>query len=175
MKKVDVKKVKQEVNIAYGIPEVVARIAEESDNQTVREKWDELTTLVHLVHKDKVLKRRQEANDMNKTFDEIEHRLRLIKNATRGHGIDFESYDEDKDFVTAGGYPNVSYSFSGSNESEPEWDPTNQLSITFPEKEDDENQLSLPFPEDTEKYIEEHTLSTPLSEYEAIEKLNEDD
>ena len=26
-----------------------------------------------------------------------------------------------------------------------------------------------------EKYIEEHTLSTPLSEYEAIEKLNEDD
>ena len=82
MKKIDVKKVKQEINKAYGIPEVVARIAEESDNQTVREKWDELTTIVHLVHKDKVLKKRQEANDLSKTFDEIEHRLRLIKNAS---------------------------------------------------------------------------------------------
>jgi hypothetical protein len=173
MKKVDVKKVKQEVNKAYGIPEVVARIAEESDNQTVREKWDELTTIVHLVHKDKVLKKRQEANDLSKTFDEIEHRLRLVKNATKGHGIDFESYDVDKDFISSGSYPNVSYSFGSANDIE--YDPSNQLSITFPEKEEDKNQLSLPFPEDVEKYIEEHTLSTPLSEYEAIEKLNEDD
>ena len=28
---------------------------------------------------------------------------------------------------------------------------------------------------DVEKYIEENTLSTPLSEYEAIEKLNDDE
>ena len=171
------KKVKQEINKAYGIPEVVARIAEESDNLTVREKWDELTTLVHLVHKNKVLKARQQAGDMEKTFDEVEHRLRLLKGASRGVTLDLESSididTDDRGFMSSGGYPNVTYSF-GNNETFDEPDPSNQLTLTFPEKED-KNQLSLSFPEDTEKYIEEHTLSTPLSEYEAIEKLNEDD
>ena len=178
MKKIDVKKVKQEINKAYGIPEVVARIAEESDNLTVREKWDELTTLVHLVHKNKVLKARQQAGDMEKTFDEVEHRLRLLKGASRGVTLDLESNididTDDRGFMSSGGYPNVTYSFAND---ENHWEPDleNQLTLTFPEKEKDKNQLSLPFPEDTEKYIEEHTLSTPLSEYEAIEKLYEDD
>jgi hypothetical protein len=38
------------------------------------------------------------------------------------------------------------------------------------EENDIENKLW-----DVEKYIEENTLSTPLSEYEAIEKLNDDE
>ena len=40
----------------HGTPEIVANIAQESDNQAVKEKWEELNTLVHLVHKDKVIK-----------------------------------------------------------------------------------------------------------------------
>jgi len=159
----------------HGTPEIVAKIAEESDNPSVREKWEELNTLVHLIHKDKVIKKKQQANDLSKTWDEIEHRMRLVKNATKGQGIDFENYDEDKNFLSSGGYPNVTYSFANDDGTYEDPSSSNQLSITFPEKEEDKNQLSLPFPEDTEKYIEEHTLSTPLSEYEAIEKLYEDD
>ena len=35
----------------HSSPQIVANIAEESDNQAVREKWEELTTLVlSLIH-----------------------------------------------------------------------------------------------------------------------------
>ena len=144
----------------HGTSEIVARIAEESDNSTVREKWEELNTLVHLVHKDKVIKKAKESNNLSKTWDEIEHRMRLIKRATKGSGIDYDSYTEDKDFMT-GWSPNVTYSFSNDDGS-----------IYHPVEA---KQMTLDFPEDTEKYIEENTLSTPLSEYEAIEKLSKDD
>ena len=161
---------KDNMKTYHGTPEIVAKIAEESDNPSVREKWEELNTLVHLVHKDKVIKKKQQANDLSKTWDEVEHRMRLIKNATKGAGIDYEGYTKDDDFMT-GWNPGVSYSFSNDDGTLEYPNSSNQMTITFP----DDPQLSLPFPDDTEKYIEENTLSTPLSEYEAIEKLSKDD
>ena len=79
----------------YGTPEIVANIAQESDNQAVKEKWEELNTLVHLVHKDKVIKKQAEATNLSKTWEEIDHRMRLVKNATRGTGLDLDTDDLD--------------------------------------------------------------------------------
>ena len=41
-----------------GVPEIIAKVASKTDNETVKEKWEELRTLVHLVHKDEILRQR---------------------------------------------------------------------------------------------------------------------
>ena len=173
----------------HGTPEIVAKIAEESDHPSVREKWDELNTLVHLVHKEKVIKKKQQASDLSKTWDEIEHRMRLVKNATKGSGIDYEGYDVDKGFLD--GYnPNVTYSF-GNDDGTYEWpNPSTQMTLDFPgvdmqptaSSAVNVETVAVSFPkekplklDEMEKHIEENTLSSPLSEYEAIEKLSKDD
>ena len=93
----------------HGTPEIVANIAQESDNQAVKEKWEELNTLVHLVHKDKVIKKQTEATNLSKTWEEIDHRMRLVKNATRGTGLDLDTDDLDN------WSPGVSYSFANDD------------------------------------------------------------
>lgn len=94
----------------HSSPQIVANIAEESDNQAVREKWEELTTLVHLVHKDKVIKKQNESDNLYKTWEEIDHRMRLVRNATKGSGIDYDSVTTDLDWS-----PGVSYSFTNDD------------------------------------------------------------
>tara|TARA_Y100000589_G_scaffold268429_1_gene260201 strand:+ start:474 stop:887 length:414 start_codon:yes stop_codon:yes gene_type:complete len=100
-------------NEYYGTPEIVAKIAEESNHPSVREKWEELNTLVHLVHKEKVIDKKQKAHDLSKTWEEIDHRIRLVRNATKGTGIDI-SVNTEPDYVQ--GYsPGVSYSFTNDD------------------------------------------------------------
>ncbi len=131
----------------HGTPEIVAKIAEESDHPSVREKWEELNTLVHLVHKEKVIKKKQQASDLSKTWDEIEHRMRLVKNATKGSGIDYEGYDTDKDFLT--GYnPSVTYSFTNDDGTYSELG--DQMTLDFPGVGTLPETTSITFPEDDE-------------------------
>ena len=121
----------------HGSPQIVANIAEESDNQAVREKWEELNTLVHLVHKDKVIKKQNESDNLYKTWEEIDHRMRLVRNATKGAGIDYDSVTTDLDWA-----PGVSYSFANDDGT---FDSISSGDLG------DSIQLDLPISEDKEK------------------------
>tara|TARA_B100000965_G_scaffold404275_1_gene434558 strand:- start:333 stop:752 length:420 start_codon:yes stop_codon:yes gene_type:complete len=121
----------------HGTPEIVANIAQESDNQAVKEKWEELNTLVHLVHKDKVIKKQAEATNLSKTWEEIDHRMRLVKNATRGTGLDLDTDDLDN------WAPGVSYSFTN--------DDGTMGSVGHGTLSSDSFQLDLPIDNDDEK------------------------
>jgi hypothetical protein len=124
----------------HGSPQIVANIAEESDNQAVREKWEELNTLVHLIHKDKVIKKQNESDNLYKTWEEIDHRMRLVRNATKGAGIDYDSITTDLDWAPT----TASYSFTNDDGTIDAGmiDSGDGMSITFPtvdEKTNDKN------------------------------------
>lgn len=152
-----------------GVPEIVAKVATSSDNETVKEKWEELKTLVHLVHKDEVIRQRTKLDDWKNRMSSVNREISKLQQSSWGVGI-----EKDDDYTFDVTYGGGSLSMG---------DYTTSMSTTFHTPEDDQMELNFPMSEDEEyanagltdeqmKHIEENTLSTPLSEYEAIENLN---
>ena len=83
-----------------GIPEIIAKVANKTDNETVKEKWEELKTLVHLVHKDEVLRQRKQLDEWKTGMSEVNRKLERLQQSSWGVGV------EDTDF-------GVDYSFTG--------------------------------------------------------------
>jgi len=155
-----------------GVPEIIAKVANKTDNETVKEKWEELKTLVHLIHKDEVLRQRKKLDEWKQGMDRVNREISRLQQSSWGVGVEENDYDFD---VT----------YSGGSLSLGDYDNTTAMSTTFePEEQEPQMELKFPMTEQEEyenagltveqkQHIEEHTLSTPLSEYEAIEKLDD--
>lgn len=153
-----------------GIPEIIAKVASKTDNETVKEKWEELRTLVHLVHKDEVLRQRKQLDEWKSGMSEVNRKLGQLQQSSWGVGV------EDTDF-------GVDYSFTGSGVSLGDYTTTmsstydlsnaTQTEMVFPMTEEEEYE-NAGLTEEQKQHIEENTLSTPLSEYEAIEELSKE-
>ena len=156
-----------------GIPEIVAKVANSTDNESVKEKWEELKTLVHLVHKDEVLRQRKKLDEWKYGMSDVNRKLSQLQQSSWGVGIDDNDFGIDYSF-TGGG---VSIDFDNGATSMTttfDNDENPQLELNFPMTEEEEY-VNAGFTKDQIKHIQENTLSTPLSEYEAIEKLSNDD
>tara|TARA_B100001057_G_scaffold495355_1_gene594198 strand:+ start:982 stop:1470 length:489 start_codon:yes stop_codon:yes gene_type:complete len=156
-----------------GIPEIVAKVATTSDNQTVKEKWEELKTLVHLVHKDEVMRQRKKLDEWKSGMDDVNRKISRLQQSSWGVGVEDTEYDFDVSYsggsVSIGDFGVSAMSTTLDLENE-----TPQMELNFPMTEEEEY-ANAGFTEDQIKHIQENTLSTPLSEYEAIEKLSKDD
>ena len=62
-----------------GIPEIIAKVASKTYNETVKEKWEELRTLVHLVHKDEILRQRKKLNDWKQGMDDVNRKISKLQ------------------------------------------------------------------------------------------------
>ena len=148
-----------------GVPEIIAKVANKTDNETVKEKWEELKTLVHLVHKDEILRQRKKLDEWKSGMNEVNRKISELQQSSWGVGV------EESDF-------GVDYTFTGSGVSLGDYTTTMsstfdsssaiQTEMTFPMTEQEEYE-NAGLTEEQKQYIEENTLSTPLSEYEAIE------
>ncbi len=157
--------------IEDGIAEIVAKVAKESNNETVKEKWEELKTLVHLVHKDEIVKQRTKLDDWKNRMSSVNQEISKLQQSSWGVGI-----EKDDDYFDV--------TYSGGSISMGDYTTTMSTTFdTFNETDDTQMELNFPMDKDEEyanagltdeqiKHIEENTLSTPLSEYEAIENLN---
>ena len=118
-----------------GIPEIVAKVADSTDNETVKEKWEELKTLVHLVHKDEVLRQRKKLDDWKQGMDDVNRKISKLQQSSWGVGV--EKDDNDFDVTYHGGGISLS----------PTYDDVTTMSTTFDNDIDDlDNQMVLNFP-----------------------------
>ena len=89
-----------------GVPEIVGKVANKTDNETVKEKWEELKTLVHLVHKDEVIRQRKKLDEWKSGMSDVNRKYQNYK--TWGVGIDDKDDDVDYTFtgsgISLGGY-----------------------------------------------------------------------
>ena len=163
------------IKINEGIPEIVAKVADSSDNETVKEKWEELKTLVHLVHKDEVLRQRKKLDDWKSGMSDVNRKLSKLQQSSWGVGL--ESDDFGVDYSVMGGSVSLDLD-NGATAMSSTWDVYNndkddQMEINFPMTEEEEY-ANAGLTEEQIKHIEENTLSTPLSEYEAIEEWSKE-
>ena len=114
-----------------GIPEIVAKVADTTDNETVKEKWEELKTLVHLVHKDEILRQRKKLDDWKQGMEDVNRKISKLQQSSWGVGV------EDSDF-------GVDYTFTGSSVSMSDYGVTS-MTTTF-DDDDIDNQMVLNFP-----------------------------
>jgi hypothetical protein len=158
-----------------GIPEIVAKVADNSDNETVKEKWEELKTLVHLVHKDEVLRQRKKLDDWKTSMSDVNRQLSKLQQSSWGVGLENDDFGVDYSFTGSGislGDYTTSTSWDSYNDDTD--DKKEQIELSFPMSEDEEYANAGISKEQAEKHIEENILSTPLSEYEAIEELSKE-
>ena len=85
-----------------GIAEIVAKVAKESNNETVKEKWEELKTLVHLVHKDEVVKQRTKLDDWKNRMSSVNQEISKLQQSSWGVGIEKDD-DYTFDVTYSGG------------------------------------------------------------------------
>ena len=151
-----------------GVPEIIAKVANKTDNETVKEKWEELKTLVHLVHKDEVLRQRKKLDEWKNGMQDVNRKLSQLQQSSWGVGYEGDDFGVDYTFtggtVTMGDYTTTMSSTFDS-------DSAIQTEMTFPMTEQEEYE-NAGLTEEQKMHIEENTLSTPLSEYEAIEELS---
>ena len=163
-------------NYNDGIPEIIAKVANKTDNETVKEKWEELKTLVHLVHKDEVLRQRKKLDEWKSGMHEVNRKLSQLQQSSWGVGVEDTDFGVDYSFTGGGislgdcGTTSMTTTFEPLEDNDSE----EQMQINFPMTKEEEY-ANAGFTEDQIKHIEDNTLSTPLSEYEAIEKLSKDD
>jgi hypothetical protein len=154
-----------------GIPEIIAKVANKTDNETVKEKWEELKTLVHLVHKDEVLRQRKQLDEWKTGMSEVNRKLERLQQSSWGVGVEDTDFGVDYSF-TGGGISLGDYGTTSMSTTVDIGDAT-QSELNFPMTEEEEYE-NAGLTEEQKQHIEENTLSTPLSEYEAIEKLSEE-
>ena len=114
-----------------GVPEIIAKVAHKTDNETVKEKWEELKTLVHLVHKDEILRQRKKLDDWKQGMEDVNRKISKLQQSSWGVGV------EDSDF-------GVDYTFTGSSVSMSDYGVTS-MTTTF-DDDDIDNQMVLNFP-----------------------------
>ena len=112
-----------------GIPEIIAKVANKTDNETVKEKWEELKTLVHLVHKDEVIRQRKKLDEWKNGMSDVNRKLSQLQQSSWGVGV------EDTDF-------GIDYTFTGGSIGISDY--TSTLSTTF--DSDDVTQTEMIFP-----------------------------
>ena len=112
-----------------GIPEIIAKVANKTDNETVKEKWEELKTLVHLVHKDEVIRQRKKLDEWKNGMSDVNRKLSQLQQSSWGVGV------EDTDF-------GIDYTFTGGSIGIGDY--TSTLSTTF--DSDDATQTEMIFP-----------------------------
>jgi|TARA_B100000073_G_scaffold200535_1_gene166030 hypothetical protein len=152
-----------------GVPEIVAKVATSSDNETVKEKWEELKTLVHLVHKDEVIRQRSKLDDWKNRMSSVNQEISKLQQSSWGVGIEKDDdYTFDVSYSSGITFGGGSY---GTTSMVTEFDNDTQMELNFPMNEDEEY-ANAGLTDEQMKHIEENTLSTPLSEYEAIENLS---
>ena len=154
-----------------GIPEIIAKVADSTDNETVKEKWEELKTLVHLVHKDEILRQRKKLDEWKTGMDDVNRKISRLQQSSWGVGVEDNEYDFDVSYsggsVSLGDYGSTtSMSTTFEPYEQPQMEPQMELKFPMTEQEEYEN---AGLTEEQMKHVEENTLSTPLSEYEAIE------
>jgi ABC-type Fe3+-citrate transport system substrate-binding protein len=121
-----------------GIPEIVAKVADSTDNESVKEKWEELKTLVHLVHKDEIMRQRKKLEDWKQGMNEVNKKISTLQQSSWGVGVE----EDENDF-------NVTYHGGGLTMS-PSYDMTTfdcgdaldsldeQMELNFPMTEEEE-------------------------------------
>ena len=125
------------INLNDGIAEVIAKVANKTDNETVKEKWEELKTLVHLVHKDEVLRQRKKLDEWKSGMDDVNRKLSQLQQSSWGVGIDDSDYGID-------------YSFTGGGISLDLDNGTTAMSTTFDVDENPQLELNFPMTEEEE-------------------------
>jgi len=120
-----------------GIPEIVAKVANSTDNESVKEKWEELKTLVHLVHKDEVLRQRKKLDEWKYGMSEVNRKLSQLQQSSWGVGID------DNDF-------GIDYSFTGGGVSIDFDNGATSMTTTFDIDENPQLELNFPMTEEEE-------------------------
>jgi len=120
-----------------GIPEIVAKVANSTDNESVKEKWEELKTLVHLVHKDEVLRQRKKLDEWKYGMSEVSRKLSQLQQSSWGVGID------DNDF-------GIDYSFTGGGVSIDFDNGATSMTTTFDIDENPQLELNFPMTEEEE-------------------------
>ena len=125
-----------------GIPEIVAKVADKTDNETVKEKWEELKTLVHLVHKDEVMRQRKKLDDWKRGMDEVNRKISKLQQSSYGVGVeDDDDYTFDVTYNGAGvsmgdyGVTSMSTSFDVDDALE---GIDNQMTLNFPMTKEEE-------------------------------------
>ena len=116
-----------------GIPEIVAKVADTTDNESVKEKWEELKTLVHLVHKDEILRQRKKLDDWKQGMEDVNRKISKLQQSSYGVGL-----EEDNDYTfdasyTIGGISMADYGVTS-------------MSTTFDDIGEVDNQMVLNFP-----------------------------
>ena len=150
-----------------GVPEIIAKVASKTDNETVKEKWEELRTLVHLVHKDEILRQRKQLDKWKNGMTEVNRKISELQQSSWGVGV--EESDFGVDYTLTGGVSLGDYTTTMSSTFDSST--AIQTEMTFPMTEQEEYE-NAGLTEEQKMHIEENTLSTPLSEYEAIEELS---
>lgn len=154
-----------------GVPEIIAKVASKTDNETVKEKWEELRTLVHLVHKDEILRQRKQLDEWKNGMSEVNRKLSQLQQSSWGVGVEDSDFGIDYSF-TGGGISLGDYGTTSMSTTVDIGDAT-QSELNFPMTEEEEYE-NTGLTEEQKQHIEENTLSTPLSEYEAIEELSQE-
>ena len=85
-----------------GVPEIIAKVANKTDNETVKEKWEELKTLVHLVHKDEVIRQRKKLDEWKSGMSDVNRKLSQLQQSSWGVGIDDTDFGVDYTFTGSG-------------------------------------------------------------------------
>ena len=119
-----------------GIPEIIAKVASKTDNETVKEKWEELRTLVHLVHKDEILRQRKKLDDWKQGMDDVNRKISNLQQTSWGIGVEESDFGVDYTFTGSGDLGSVSMGDYG----------VTAMTTTFDHDDDTDNQMILNFP-----------------------------
>jgi len=120
-----------------GVPEIIAKVANKTDNETVKEKWEELKTLVHLVHKDEILRQRKKLDEWKSGMDDVNKKISRLQQSSWGVGVEDNDYDFD-------------VSYSGGSISLGDYGSTTSMSTTFEPYEQPQMELKFPMTEQEE-------------------------
>ena len=133
-----------------GIPEIIAKVASKTDNETVKEKWEELRTLVHLVHKDEILRQRKQLDKWKNGMTEVNRKISELQQSSWGVGV--EESDFGVDYTLTGGVSLGDYTTTMSSTFDSST--AIQTEMTFPMTEQEEYE-NAGLTEEQKMHIEE--------------------
>lgn len=133
-----------------GVPEIIAKVASKTDNETVKEKWEELRTLVHLVHKDEILRQRKQLDKWKNGMTEVNRKISELQQSSWGVGV--EESDFGVDYTLTGGVSLGDYTTTMSSTFDSST--AIQTEMTFPMTEQEEYE-NAGLTEEQKMHIEE--------------------
>ena len=133
-----------------GVPEIIAKVASKTDNETVKEKWEEQRTLVHLVHKDEILRQRKQLDKWKNGMTEVNRKISELQQSSWGVGV--EESDFGVDYTLTGGVSLGDYTTTMSSTFDSST--AIQTEMTFPMTEQEEYE-NAGLTEEQKMHIEE--------------------